>query len=125
MTDQLILGIAALLVAVLGVAYTYFGGVVRLERRLATIETKMSLLWGVVEQAIPRLLHSPHTPVRDVLLDRLKAKVITADEITELIQDLSCELAAEPKGQNAAALMLIIGMLEIRLVDFRRNHGRR
>ena len=124
MTDQTLLGIAALVVAVLGGAYTYFGGVVRLERRLSTMETKMSLLWGVVEQAIPKLLHSPHTPVRDALLDKLAAQTITVAEIRELIADMRCELREQPKGPNAAALVLGIGLLETKLLDFAgRNHA--
>lgn len=42
----------------------------KLKERVTTLETKLSPFWFLIEKELPKLLHSPHTPELDHLLEK-------------------------------------------------------
>lgn len=79
-------------------------------RRITVIETKLDLYWTAVEKQMSSMLHSPHRPSLDVLLDKnVRDERLTQDEaesLVDLLQRLidSKELTG---NEEAGARMLI------------------
>lgn len=79
-------------------------------RRVTVIETKLDLYWNSVERQMSQMLHSPHRPTLDVLLDKnVRDERLTQDEaehLVDLLQRLieSHELTG---NEEAGARMLI------------------
>lgn len=79
-------------------------------RRVTVIETKLDLYWNSVERQMSQMLHSPHRPRLDVLLDKnARDERLTDDEamsLVDLLQKLidSKELSG---NEEAGARMLI------------------
>ena len=47
---------------------------VDIEKRLTLLETKITPFWNWVDRELPKILHSPHTPELDKLLEDYKYK---------------------------------------------------
>jgi len=79
-------------------------------KRVTVIETKLDLYWNSVERQMSQMLHSPHRPTLDVLLDKnARDERLTDDEamsLVDLLQKLidSKELSG---NEEAGARMLI------------------
>lgn len=79
-------------------------------RRITIIETQVSLYWGAVSKQMSTMLHSPHRPTLDVLLDKnVRDERLTQDEaesLVDLLQRLidSKELTG---SEESGARMLI------------------
>lgn len=79
-------------------------------QRVTSVETKVGLYWGAVEKQMSAMLHSPHRPRLDVLLDKnARDERLTDDEamsLVDLLQKLidSKELSG---NEEAGARMLI------------------
>lgn len=80
---------------------------IKLFERIAKLETKVELFWGSMKRAAAELLHSPHTPEFDVLLERSQIGVLSKDEARRLRELLLEEKKVGDKlSQFIAALML-------------------
>lgn len=80
------------------------------DRRLALIEKQMELWWGVVEKHMTTVLHSPHTPDRDKLLEKIQAgEELTLEELDIMADDLESIIndSREIQGNRAAAVFLL------------------
>ena len=64
----------------------------RIESQVGSIETKVGLFWATVTPALAALLHSPHTPEADILIEKLSGNTINNEEIAELNSLLDDEL---------------------------------
>lgn len=116
MTLSELLSAGAVLISLSGVAFTYFAMIARIQNRLTALEVKMAVFWSAVEKVVPAMLHSPHTPDRDALLEKFAAKTITHDEAERLLQDLTCCIFEFPEDKRLA-VCLGIGMLQNWLLD--------
>jgi hypothetical protein len=84
-----------------------------LERRLTSIEREVSNqkeLHDVLEKMMARVLHSPHRPDLDRLLEKIDdGKILTPQEV-KLISDWLGDVASDPavtKGEQTAASILL------------------
>lgn len=133
------LDVVTLILSVMSVGYLYFGIITRLERRLTKLEehsqiardglkqiteitrqvtqleVKMALFWQTVEKSLPAIVHSPHTPRRDLLLEKIQNGCLSHSEMEELLADLQTNLEEFPT-EKRLAVVLIIGSLQNRLV---------
>lgn len=100
-----IISSVALLLA--GAAFKFAYSMVQ---RVTSLETKISLYWGAVEKQMSQMLHSPHRPNLDALLDKnLSGDRLTRTEairLVELLQKL-IETNALSVDEIAGAHMLI------------------
>lgn len=96
---------AALLIAGAAFKFAY-----SMAQRVTSLETKISLYWGAVEKQMSQMLHSPHRPGLDALLDKnLSGDRLTHPEalrLVELLQKL-IDTNALSADEVAGAHMLI------------------
>ena len=123
----------SIVIMVGGVLWGYFKAIADLKSKLAAVEkqilervvkleTKMELFWTTVEECVPKMLHSPHAPMMDELLEKVeKRKPLTLDEAIELKQMLETEFNGDPKQPHAMGYVLLIA----RLNDIIRSGGGR
>ena len=126
---SLVLAAISLLVAVLSLADQRFIVQVKNERREAEIqsgnaqrfialETKMDIFWKCIERNAPNLLHSPHTPELDRLLERMAAGKLDYQDKCSLKLMIEHRLQSgtfeEPKRITAT---IVLGALEQQLLD--------
>ncbi len=64
-----------------------------LDKRVQAMETKMELFWGAMGAQAAAMLHSPHTPEMDKLLEKVMNHTITPAEASELRELEELELA--------------------------------
>lgn len=89
------IGISVLSVAISAVSlfFVYVKGIKEQEQRWANIdtrltklETKMELIWNYVDDNMGKILHSPHTPEIDALLERMpKVSLFEAEKLKCLL----------------------------------------
>lgn len=90
-------------------------------KRVTVIETKLDLYWGAVEKQMSQMLHSPHRPTLDVLLDKnARDERLSHDEavsLVELIQKLidSKELSGNEEAGARMLIAVTIGKYELTL----------
>lgn len=88
-------------------------------KRITVIETKLDLYWGAVEKQMSQMLHSPHRPTLDVLLDKnTRGDRLTHDEaiaLVELVQKLidSKELTGNEEAGARMLISVTIGKYEL------------
>lgn len=112
------LPIIAIVIAGITLLGGYFGFVSKIQVRLARLEVKTDLFWGLVEDKLSDVLHSPNAPDKDILLGKLKDKSLSRQEVVDLRGILEAE-SHEPKKQKLSiAYFLIITRLEILIADF-------
>ena len=95
--------------------------------RLKALETKTDLFWGIVQANIPKLLHSPHTPVEDALLDKLRDDTINRIELLDLRHLLQCDLDDEINKKDLSlsiAYILAISLIDSKILDGSRRSER-
>jgi len=95
--------------------------------RLKALETKTDLFWGVVQANIPKLLRSPHTPVEDALLDKLRDDTINRIELLDLRHLLQCDLDDEINKKDLSlsiAYILAISLIDSKILDGSRRSER-
>jgi hypothetical protein len=51
----------------------------------AAMQKQVELFWSIVQKSMADLLHSPHTPEMDILLDRLKDGELDHDGVIKLL----------------------------------------
>ena len=107
------IAIAAVIISVLGFITTYFGFIIRITERLAKIETKTNLFWGMVEEKVAGSLKQPTHKVKDDLLDKLTVKNINSEEIDELLDILRDECKLDERKDLLLNYHLVISHLEV------------
>lgn len=85
--------------------------------RITVLETKVEVFWKFLEENIAKILHSPHTPEIDALLDKLiDGKDIQKEEMIKLKNLLEDDLAKNiGQKRDAVAMAILIARLEQRL----------
>lgn len=57
-----------------------------LDKRLSKLETKMELFWNYVDDNMGKIIHSPHTPEVDALLEKMpKVTLFEAEKLKCLL----------------------------------------
>lgn len=89
------IGISILAVVISGVSlfFAYVKGVKEQEQRLGSVaeritklETKMELIWNYVDDNMGKILHSPHTPEIDALIEKMpKVTLFEAEKLKCLL----------------------------------------
>lgn len=97
---------------VIGFIIQHFAVINKLSERIKDLEVKIGLFWKIVEQEIPKILHSPHTPEIDVLLEKVMGGNITSDEAYELKCKLKGELDTETDKTRVISMILLMARLE-------------
>ena len=100
---------AAVAISLLHLLVQRFYFDMKIDGRLRTIEVKTDLFWGLVEKELPRILHSPHTPEFDLLLEKMMADTLNRDEIAELEARLRVEIEFNNPdyGKRLVAILLL------------------
>ena len=81
------------------------------------IRVKNELIWGAVEKAMVDLLHHPTEPERDNLLEKLRDKTITLQEM-EMLEKMLEEAITEKKGQpESIAATLLLALVRQKIYD--------
>lgn len=77
--------------------------------RITTLETKISLYWNMIEGQTSKMLHSPHRPALDRLLDKNQRSGLTQAEATQLVDLLQKLIDTEElnSDERTSALMLM------------------
>lgn len=90
------------------------------DQDIALLQRQGDLFWKMVEQHMTTVLHSPHTPDLDLLLEKYQAGIkLSEDEAKELAYKLE-QLINDPneqQGNRAGAVFLLAAL------DFRYNLG--
>jgi len=107
------IAIAAVIISVLGFTTTYFRFIIKITERLARIETKTNLFWGMVEEKLAGSLKQPTHKVKDDLLDKLTVKEINGEEIDELLDILRDECTLDERKNLLMNYHLVISHLEV------------
>ena len=113
MGNEVFIAIAAVVISVLSFIATYFGFIIRITERLARIETKTNLFWGMVEEKLAGSLKQPTHKVKDDLLDKLTLKDINGEEIDELLDILRDECTLDERKNLLLNYHLVISHLEV------------
>ena len=113
MGSEVYIAIAAVVISVLSFIATYFGFIIKITERLAKIETKTNLFWGMVEEKLAGSLKQPTHKVKDDLLDKLTVKNINDDEIDELLIILRNECTLDERKYLLLNYHLVISHLEV------------
>lgn len=86
--DSTAISIASLSISAISLFIVYVKGIREQENRLTKLETKMELIWNYVDDNMGKILHSPHTPEIDALLEKMppftKKPMLTVFEAEEL-----------------------------------------
>ena len=95
--------------AVISFFYVFFVRLASIESRLVSLETKITSFWNWIDKELPHILHSPHTPDFDKLLDKwvVNRNVMTIKEI----QELGCILREEISKTAKDKILLYVLML--------------
>ena len=113
MGSEVFIAIAAVVISVLSFIATYFGFIIRITERLARIETKTNLFWGMIEEKLAGSLKQPTHKVKDDLLDKLTLKDINGEEIDELLDILRDECTLDERKNLLLNYHLVISHLEV------------
>ena len=71
----------------------------------------MQPFWKIIELELPKLIHSPHTPEIDILLEKMSEGKLSIEEA----KDLRCRLKAEmsiPDTSKKIAIVLLMARLD-------------
>ena len=68
------------------------------ERRLTTLETKIEVFWSSMGKAAANILHSPHRPELDGLLERYQDGQLGREDLTRLVIWLT-EIEGDKSGE--------------------------
>jgi hypothetical protein len=80
------------------------------------LEMKVGLFWRMIESEIPKLLHSPHTPELDSLLERFLAHSLDLAGAIHMKEMLQADLADDPKS-DALMKVMMLAVLEERIAE--------
>lgn len=97
---------------IIGFVIQYFTIISKITERLKEVEIKVEPFWKIIEQEIPKILHSPHTPELDSLLEKMMAGNLTSGEAYTLKCILKRDLDTESDKVRALSMVLLMARLE-------------
>jgi hypothetical protein len=86
------------------------------------LEMKVGLFWKMIESEIPKLLHSPHTPELDALLERFLAHTLDLEGAIHMKEMLQADLTSDPKS-DALMKVMMLAVLEERIAELTSTAG--
>jgi hypothetical protein len=106
--------------AVTGSVATAVGGYIKLRERLIVLETQVGIFIKSVSVNLSNVLHSPHTPLLDRLLEKIADNhELTKDEVIEMIGYLK-RIINDPKEstdrKSSASLLMSVTKAKYHLV---------
>lgn len=87
----------------------------------ATIEAKIELWWKSLGSKAAKILHSPHTPELDGLLEKVQAEQLSASELsrlTLLLEEMENDKTEELPRRELAAHLLVTLCAKYSLREF-------
>jgi hypothetical protein len=99
--------VISIFVMIIGGIVAYFGVIAGLKTRLTKLETQMEPFWGIIQSELPKLIHSPHTPEIDALLEKMMADTLTKEEAIDLKTRLKSEMSVPDLGKKLTIVLLI------------------
>jgi len=118
---ELILPILAIIISIGGFMLQHFVVLSKIMERLSAVETKTGLFWVFVEKELPNILHSPHTPDIDALLEKMVNGKLTVCNARELKEKLKEEMLVPDTGKKIAVALLITRLDQIITEDEKRK----
>lgn len=98
---------------------TLNGDITDLRGEVEVLKKQMGLFWGVVEKQMSQLLHSPHRPVLDRLLDKNNAgEPLTdheAQQLVSLLQKLIDSSELSPNEVSWATMLMAVTVAKYEL----------
>ena len=85
----------------------------QLSERVTALETKMEPFWLMIQKMTGQILHSPHTPLRDKLLEKYANNNLSLHEAILLHTDLKEEFDSNPKKAGLPMALAIIRLDQI------------
>lgn len=90
-----------------------------LRGEVEVLKKQMGLFWGVVEKQMSQLLHSPHRPILDLLLDKNKAGELLSDQearqLVNLLQKLIDSGELSPNEVSWATMLMAVTVAKYEL----------
>lgn len=88
----------------------------RRDQDIALLKKQTDLFWNMVEQHMTTVLHSPHTPALDVLLEKYQSRIpLTHEEAQELYSKLVFLINNPDESQgNRAGAVFLLAALDVR-----------
>jgi hypothetical protein len=78
-------------VSILWLFVLYFKVILGIKMDIKELQTQIRPFVVMIERDLPKIMHSPHTPEADALLEKMQSGCpLTLDEIRELKQQLIC-----------------------------------
>lgn len=102
----------ALFTACFGAIVGLAGWMMNLKMSVVRLDTTLSVLINMLGKRAAGILHSPHTPELDALIDKFRRDHITDTEMQEFI-DMLLKIEgdmAEPKGDRLLASLVLIAI---------------
>ncbi len=112
MENSTVISLIAIGLTVIGFIFQYFGFISRLMERVTKLETKIELFWGVVQKQMIDIMHSPHTPELDLLLDELQDNCLNLEKAHKLKDLLSQQMTLD-NGKKMAVIFLLARVEQI------------
>lgn len=103
--------VITLFILLIGGLVSYFTIIGDIKNRLTKLETQMGPFWNLIERELPKLIHSPHTPEIDKLLEKMIDGTLTKLEAKDLKIKLKEEMEM-PDIAKKLAIILIIARLD-------------
>jgi hypothetical protein len=115
--DSEYLSLASLVVSVAGFLFLWLKFIIEIKEDIKRLQTQIEPFWKMVETEVPRILHSPHTPETDKLLEQLENGCLLSLEDIRVLKN-SIRLALQggeySPGKRFPAALLVkrLEMLE-------------
>lgn len=89
----------------------------QLEEKATRNQTKIDFVWDILEQRAVQLLHSPHTPELDILLESWAVRTIDDEGVRDLVERLRAIVTGEDPREKTDRLIagLLLAAIELRL----------
>jgi hypothetical protein len=106
----------AAIVAVIGLAGTFYKMMNSMTCRVTTLEAESRLFWTVLQPHLAQIIHSPNHPRRDYLVDRFNETEMSNAELTELAGLLDLNIKENCDTAKRLASALLLGRVEATLL---------
>ena len=113
-----ILAILSIISIIVGFLIQYFAIITKIKERLREVEIKSDLFWKIVETELPRLIHSPHTPELDKLLENFEDNTLNECGAQRLMDILRNERDNGVDMGRKLAIVLLMARIEQKFRGF-------
>lgn len=101
-----------LAIAVVTLSWKILSYLQNIRERLVKVETKTDLFMAALQSWSVKVLHSPHAPDRDHLLEKLEKGSITREEAKTLRGLLALQYDGDPRSTHGLAYTLLLARLD-------------